>query len=112
MSKRRKAEEPFEVDARFAFSGGSEQREFDGWLRRIGSRVGGAATDMRLESGAPLVARKGIGAFYRGVEPKVTRAAAPAPVAKPGMPAEKVCWIQNVLNKASKAALVEDGIYG
>jgi hypothetical protein len=111
MSKLGRAEGPFEVDARFAYSGGLEQREFDDWLRRIGSRVGGAATDLHLESGAPLVARKGIGAFYRGIEPKVTRAAAP-PVAKPGMPPEKICWIQNALNKANNEALVEDGIYG
>src|SRR5690349_5463759 len=109
MSKLSKADAPFEVDARYAFAGGSAQREFNDWLRRIG----GAATDMRLESEAPLVARKGVGAFYRGIEPKVTRAAAAAaPVAKPGMPREKVCWIQNVLNKANNEALVEDGIYG
>ena len=81
-----------------------EQREFDDWVRRIGGWVSS-------ESEVPLVARKGIGAAYRRIEPQVTRAVKAAS-AKRGLPPEKVCWVQNVLNKTIGEALVEDGIYG
>jgi peptidoglycan hydrolase-like protein with peptidoglycan-binding domain len=105
MSKLDHRGEAFEIDPRFALSGGpvTEQREFDDWLRRIGGWVGGSQPE------APPVAQKGVEAAYRRVEPKVTRAVAPA---KPGLAPEKVCWIQNVLNKANGEALIVDGIYG
>jgi peptidoglycan hydrolase-like protein with peptidoglycan-binding domain len=95
--------EAFAIDRSFEFSVGSttpEQREFDAWLRRIGGSVGGSESEV-------LVAKKGIGAALQRIVPKVKRAAA-----KAGMPPEKVCWIQNVLNKANGEALGEDGIYG
>lgn len=95
MSNLNHEEESFE-------SGSTEQREFDDWLRRIG---GG-------KSEVPLVAKKGIGAAYRRIEPQIQRAVAAAKAKKPGMPAEKICWIQNVLNKTIGEALVEDGLHG
>jgi peptidoglycan hydrolase-like protein with peptidoglycan-binding domain len=94
MSNLNHEEESFE-------SGTTEQREFDNWLRRIG---GG-------QSEAPLIAKKGIGAAYRRIEPQIQRAVA-AKGKKPGLSAEKVCWIQNVLNKTIGEALAEDGIFG
>jgi peptidoglycan hydrolase-like protein with peptidoglycan-binding domain len=114
MSKVSHAGEPFEVDRGFAFFGGSattEQRDFDDWRRGIGGWVGDTSTATRTQSDAPPVAQKCVDAVHRHVEPKVPRAAAAAS-AKPGMPLEKVCWIQNVLNKANGEILTEDGAYG
>src|SRR5205823_16079 len=103
MSKTSLATEPFEVDRAFEFvpeAEAAEQLEFDEWLRRIGGWVSGNTTEAATRSAVPQLARKGVGAAYRRIEPKVTKAAAPVP-AKAGIPPEKVCWIQNVLNQAN-----------
>jgi hypothetical protein len=81
----------------------AEQREFLDWVRRIGGALGGGRAEK------PLVAQKGIGAAIQRIAPQVTRAVA---AAKRGTPPEKVCWVQNVLNKTMGEALVEDGLYG
>jgi peptidoglycan hydrolase-like protein with peptidoglycan-binding domain len=73
-------------------------QELVDWARRIF----GGGTAQR----PPAVARKGVAIAARRA------ATAARKKAFPGMPPEKVCWIQNVLNKVQAASLAPDGIYG
>jgi len=60
-----------------------------------------------------LVARRGIAAKALPLAQQVAAAAnASIPSPKAGISPEKVCWLQNVLNKANTENLAEDGIYG
>jgi len=64
-----------------------------------------------VELGEVPLAQTGIGAAGQKAAAKAKQYIAAAK-AKAGMPPEKVCWIQNVLNVTQGESLVTDGIYG
>ena len=64
-----------------------------------------------VELGEVPLAKTGIGAAGAKAAAKAKQYIAKAK-AKAGLPAEKVCWIQNVLNLTQGESLVTDGIYG
>jgi peptidoglycan hydrolase-like protein with peptidoglycan-binding domain len=77
----------------FEFSGESDEEVID-WLKDL------------FGSNKPAMAQSGAAA---AVAAKARRV---ADKAKAGIQAEKVCWIQTVLNKAGGEKLVADGVYG
>ena len=64
-----------------------------------------------VELGEVPLAKTGIGAAGARAAAQAKQYIAKAK-AKAGMPAEKVCWIQNVLNITQGESLATDGIYG
>jgi peptidoglycan hydrolase-like protein with peptidoglycan-binding domain len=64
------------------------------------------------EMGEVPLLQKGIAAAAQKAAAQAAKQIAAAKAKKAGMPAEKVCWIQNVLNVTQGESLVADGIFG
>jgi hypothetical protein len=64
------------------------------------------------ELGEVPLLKKGIAAAAARAAAQAAKQIAAAKAKKAGMPPEKVCWIQNVLNVTQGESLVTDGIFG
>ncbi len=88
--------EPFEAYSEIEETRELSEEEVIDWLKD------------KLGLGKPKPLQKGVAKVYKkAVEPKIERLKQRLQISP-----EKVCWIQNVLNKAMGENLVADGIYG